>query len=359
MKEILRKLFSGEGKISLLLLEARELVEDSGDSYLINYIENELNGYNIIELPSYRKINATIVGDVQNPYGRLEKNVPIINIGKLFENIGIDINVVQVTNGIGFIEENLTHLSSKTVNRPLPEALVESLNDIIQYNNPGTTLINAAHRFAKTGLQHIPTKVREELIKGLQNINKQSKVSVTPIEKIEIKTSKNINVFVTYAWESNQHNDRIISFVDFLRQRGYEATMDRLITQKETATNFYKMMVTGINQADKVIVVLSPKYKEKADSFEGGVGTEFEIILGDIKTNFNKFIFVTFGDNKIEKIVPTGITGREILDLKKDQDQNNFNDLFSKIQSENKIQFSDVEENIPKIETQKIKPFKL
>jgi hypothetical protein len=50
MKEILQKLLSGEGKISLLLLEARELVEDSGDKNLINYIENELNGYKSREL---------------------------------------------------------------------------------------------------------------------------------------------------------------------------------------------------------------------------------------------------------------------------------------------------------------------
>jgi hypothetical protein len=358
MKEILKKLLSGEGKVSLLLLEARELVEDSGDSDLINYIENELNGYSTRELPSYRKIKGTIVGDIQNPYGRLEKNIPI-NIGKLSEHIGLDVTVVQVTDGIGFIEENLTHLSSNSVNRPLPEPLVESLNDIVQYNNPGITLISAAHSFSKTGLQHIPTKVREELIKGLQNINKQSKVSVTPIEKIEIESDKKIKVFVTYAWESNEHNDKIISFVDFLRKKGFEATMDRLVTQKETATNFNKMMVTSIHQADKVIVVLSPKYKEKADSFEGGVGTEFQIILEEIKTKLNKFIFVSFGDNKIDKIVPTGITGREILDLKKDQDENNFNDLFSKIQSKNIIQFSDVEETIPEVKIQKIKPFKL
>lgn len=358
MKEILRKLLNNEGKISFLLLEALEFVEASGDKDLINYIENELNGYKSRELPNYRKIKGEIIGDIQNPYGRLEKNIPI-NIGKLSEEIGLDVTVVQVYEGIGFIEENLNHLSSNSVNRPLPEPLVESLNQIVQYNNPGITLISASHRFSKTGLQYIPTKVREELIKGLQNINKQSKESAPEIEKIEIESDKKIKVFVTYAWENYEDNDKIISFVDFLRKKGFEATMDRLSTQTETATNLNKMMVTGIHQADKVIVVLSSKYKKKADAFEGGVGNEFQIILEEIKTKINKFIFVSFGDNEFANIVPTGITGRDILDLKKDQDENEFNLLFSKIQSKNIIQFSDVEENIPEVKIKEIKPFRL
>ncbi|MEN2416163.1 AbiTii domain-containing protein [Flavobacterium mesophilum] len=358
MKELLRKLLNNEGKVSLLLLEALELVETSGDKDLVNYIENELNGYKSRELPNYRKIKGEIIADIQNPYGRLEKNIPI-NIGKLSEEIGLDVTVVQVYDGIGFVEENLNHLSSSNVNRPLPEPLVESLNQIVQYNNPGVTVISAAHRFSKTGLQHIPIKVREELIKGLQNINKRSKENTELVKKIEVEGDKKIKVFVTYAWEDNNYNDKIISFVDFLRKKGFDATMDRAATQNETATNLNKMMVTGINQADKVIVVLSAKYKKKADVFEGGVGTEFQIILEELKTKINKFIFVSFGDEEFEKIVPTGIIGREILDLKKDQDDNDFNLLFSKILSRNVIQFSDVEENIPEVKTREIKPFRL
>ena len=108
MKELLRKLLNNEGKVSLLLLEALELVETSGDKDLVNYIENELNGYKSRELPNYRKIKGEIIADIQNPYGRLEKNIPI-NIGKLSEEIGLDVTVVQVYDGIGFVEENLNH----------------------------------------------------------------------------------------------------------------------------------------------------------------------------------------------------------------------------------------------------------
>ena len=358
MKDLIKRLLSGEGKISLLLLEARELVESSGDESLINFIESEIDGYKSEELPSYRKIKGEIVGTIQTPYGGVQKNTPI-GIGKLSEQLGIDVTVAHIFDGVGFIEENLSHLHSNTVNRPLPEDLVESLNHIVQYNNPGITLVSAAHSFGKSGLQHITTKVREELIKGLQQINKNRKEIKTEAQQTLSNTKDKIDVFVTYAWEDENHNDKIISFVDFLRKKGYNAKMDRLVTQEETATNFNKMMVAGIHESDKVIIVLSPKYKEKADTFKGGVGTEYQIILEEIKTKVNKFIFVSFGDNSFETIVPTGIVGRDILDLKKDQDENEFNNLFSKIQSKNVIQFSEVEDVTTEIEVKEIKPFKL
>jgi len=202
-------------------------------------------------------------------------------------------------------------------------------------------------------------KVNATAVKGLQQLNKQS--IVDKIDTInyapELKTE--IKVFITYAWENNKHNDRVVSFVDFLRKKGYYASMDKLKTQEETASNLNKMMVQGIHESDKVIVILSPKYKEKADKFQGGVGTEFQIILEDIKTKENKFIFVTFGDDPFESLIPTGILGREILDLKKDQDDHDFNLLFSKIQSKNIIQFSPVEDSIEEIKISEIKPFKL
>ena len=116
-------------------------------------------------------------------------------------------------------------------------------------------------------------------------------------------------------------------------------------------------MVEGIQNSDKVIIVLTERYRKKADAFEGGVGTEYQLILEEIKTKRNKFIFVSFGD-EIDKITPTGIKGREILDLKKDQ-ENEFNNLIAKLNSQNIIEFSEVSETIAKVKKKEIKPFKL
>jgi hypothetical protein len=47
--------------------------------------------------------------------------------------------------------------------------------------------------------------------------------------------------------------------------------MDRLLSQEQSAIHFPEMMRTGIIDSDKLIIVLSPKYKEKAEAFLHGV----------------------------------------------------------------------------------------
>lgn len=166
-------------------------------------------------------------------------------------------------------------------------------------------------------------------------------------------------VFVTYAWENDLFNSQIISFVNFLRELGFDASMDRKKNQEESSLNLNKMMVEGIQNSDKVILVLTEKYKEKADKFEGGVGLEYQLILEDIKKNKNKYIMVSFGNTLIENITPTGLKGRLVLDLKKDQDENEFNELIAKIKEENILEFVDV--NLKEISITKtiVRPFKL
>lgn len=360
MDELLKKLLSGEGKLSLLLLEAMEIVEDYDNPELLEFIENETNGYyKEAELPEYRKIKGTLVGDLQTPYGGVQKDITL-DVSRVSEKIGMDMTVAHVLDDIGFIEGNIIDLTSVMVNRPLGIGTVNSISKLIEHNSPGTKLIAASHKFAKSGLQNIPNKVREELIKGLQKLKKttpRSKDSV-PSKKEEQK-ERQISVFIGYAWESDDHNERVISFVEFLRNEGYNASMDRMKSQEETAINFNQMMVQSLNDSDKVVVILSPKYKQKADKFEGGVGMEFNMILEDIKSKANKYVFVSFGSNHLGEIVPNGIAGREVLDLKKDQDEHAFNGLFAKLQTLNTIPFSDVSNQVTTVKDVKIKPFKL
>ena len=360
MRDLINRLIKGEGKMSLLLLEAREFIEEMGDTKFLDYVDNELNGYNSRDLPDYRIIQGSIVGSTQNPFGVIERNIPI-GISALSEKIGIDATVVHINDGIGFIENNLENLSSTGVYRPFPDGMVSSLNEILRYNNPGVTLFSAAQSFGISSLQNIPSKVREELIKGLQNLKKiSSSKSESAVLKAETYEPKDeIRVFVSYAWENEEQNDKVVSFVEFLRKHGYNASMDRMKAQEESSINFNTMMINGFREANKVVVILSPKYKERAESFHGGVGFEFSMILEELKINRNKYIFVSFGTDSFDDIVPMGILGREIIDLKKDQDESDFNNLFAKLQSQNVLQFSEVEDSVTEVKSKEIKPFKL
>ena len=65
-------------------------------------------------------------------------------------------------------------------------------------------------------------------------------------------------VFVSYSWDSNEHNEWVSKFVSKLRSNGVDAKYDRLLTQRGT-TNLDKMMVEEIKNSDYVLVILTEK----------------------------------------------------------------------------------------------------
>lgn len=356
IEQLIKKLLSGEGKLSLLLLEAKPLAEQANDLDLIQFIDRETNGYSIQGLPPYRKIQGQIIGNLKNAYNEIIYRGKSLDFSKFSDHLGFDISQVSIWEGIGFIEDTLQQITGQMVERPLPSEWVKILNTNFNYDFYHLTLTAASHEFGTASVQFILTKVRQDLIVKLQKINSSNNITIKEVNENMNESTKKI--FVTYAWTDNKHKEKVISFTNFLRESGYDASMDRKNSQEESAINFNKMMVQGIQNSDKVIVVLNPKYKERANKFEGGVGTEIEIILEEIKSNPNKFIFVSFGENILE-ITPTAFKGRDILDLKKDQDEANFNGLFAKLESKNTIIFSDVSKTKPSIIETPIKPFKL
>src|SRR5450432_643286 len=97
-----------------------------------------------------------------------------------------------------------------------------------------------------------------------------------------------VRVIVTYSWDSEDHKEKVIQYVNHLREKGFHAEVDRMLSQNQSAIDFKKMMHQAMTDYPKVIIVLSRGYKERADEFKGGVGTEFALVLADIDYNLNK-----------------------------------------------------------------------
>lgn len=196
-----------------------------------------------------------------------------------------------------------------------------------------------------------------EFIKWFEN-NREDFISYLEsegvvINKSSIKSMNENDVFVTYSWDSKEHNDQVISFVDFLRKKGFHAEMDRSVSQNHSATDFRQMMHRAMTDYKKVIIVLSKGYREKAHAFKGGVGTEYALIIKDIEHSTNKYILVSFEEINNE-IVPLGFREREILYLGNEE---NYNTLYAKLQDEKLIEFSEVSSSKPAIIKESIKEF--
>jgi hypothetical protein len=97
------------------------------------------------------------------------------------------------------------------------------------------------------------------------------------------------SAFVSYSWDSKEHQDWVLGLVNLLRKSGVDATADVFETQKGTV-NLYNMMIDKIRSSDFTVIVLTPEYAAKADEFQGGVGFETTLLVPFIQENMQKII---------------------------------------------------------------------
>lgn len=158
-------------------------------------------------------------------------------------------------------------------------------------------------------------------------------------------------IFISHAWNNGKPDERVLQFVDFLRKHGYEAKCDIMLQQEKTAIHFTEMMADALREAEKILIVLSANYKERADNFQGGVGAEYRYIIDDFTKNENRYVLVSF-DGRDASIIPDFLKGRDIVDLSTDV-QNEYRELFSKLSGGIKYKFSPVAKTktVPAVET--------
>lgn len=232
----------------------------------------------------------------------------------------------------------------------MPTSGIDNFRDLLDelYENKLVTKKSEPNGYV-LGMPHL---VKMDLkysisLKGIEHLKKQN---IIEKKNMELK-----DVFVTYSWDDEQHNDKVISFTNFLRDKGFEAEVDKLMSQRESATDFNKMMHQAMTDYKKVIVVLSTGYKEKATAFKGGVGNEYNLIIKDIEQSNNKYILVSF-DKISDDITPLLFKGRQIIDL---SIKENMNELFSKLMDEEIIEFSEISKNKPQIAKKVIPTFEV
>lgn len=128
--------------------------------------------------------------------------------------------------------------------------------------------------------------------------------------------------FVSYSWTNQEPDPDVLQLVNNLRELGYDVQCDVMDIQNSSSINFFQMMAKNFQKAEKVIIILSSNYKSKADSFRGGVGSEFTYIISDITNNPNKYILVSFlpsTPENISNITPDFLKGREIIAMTSEQ----------------------------------------
>lgn len=96
-------------------------------------------------------------------------------------------------------------------------------------------------------------------------------------------------VFISYSWDSDEHQEWVVALVNKLRAvYGIDAKCDLLLDKP----NLFSMMVQQARINDKIVIVDTEMYTEKADNEQGGVGFETELFYNFFQKQPQKIIVI-------------------------------------------------------------------
>ena len=121
--------------------------------------------------------------------------------------------------------------------------------------------------------------------------------------------------FISYSWDSDEHQAWVRELATRLRQDGVDARLDQW--HLRPADEVTRFMEESIREQDFVVMVCTARYKRKADAREGGVGYEGTVITAELfaRPATRKFIPL-LRQGEPGEAVPTYLGSRYYLDLR-------------------------------------------
>lgn len=104
---------------------------------------------------------------------------------------------------------------------------------------------------------------------------------------IEVPSSKKI-VFISYCWEDDEH----IAWVRRLAEDLSCWVKIRLDQKLPLGWELNRFMEQAVATSDKVLIIATPEYKDRADNRKRGVGYETSLITDDLVNDQNKIKFI-------------------------------------------------------------------
>lgn len=122
-------------------------------------------------------------------------------------------------------------------------------------------------------------------------------------------------VFISYSWDSPEHSQWVAALATHLRHRGIDAILDQWhVRPGEDLGNF---MTKSVREADRVLVICTENYVEKAINRKGGVGYELVMVVGELMSQVetSKFIPVVRQSTN-PPLLPPELKSRLYIDLR-------------------------------------------
>ena len=128
---------------------------------------------------------------------------------------------------------------------------------------------------------------------------------------------KNKKIFISYSWESKEHEEWVRTLAKELSEH-FDVRID---SKLPLGADLNVFMEQSVSTSDKVLLILTPEYKDRADNRKNGVGYETNVITNDMikDNNTMKFIpIIRIGDKNSS--FPIYLGNKKGLDMTNDND---------------------------------------
>jgi len=124
-------------------------------------------------------------------------------------------------------------------------------------------------------------------------------------------------VFLSYSWDSEAHKDWVRKLAEKLVKKGVDVRLDQW--ENNYGSDITYFMDESGRIADRVICILTPGYKERANELIGGVGYEYRNMTAEMYANVKTIKFIpVLRKGSFTESVPMALFGRVTLDMRDD-----------------------------------------
>lgn len=138
------------------------------------------------------------------------------------------------------------------------------------------------------------------------------------------------SVFVSYSHDDLEHKRWVLALSTRLRKSGVDVILDQW--DLDAGEDLASFMTNNLAGADRVLMVCTPNYVNKANEGKGGVGVERMIITAEYLSNIDSKKVIPLIKQHGEKPVPTFFQTKVYIDFSRpDEYEASFDDLLRNI----------------------------
>lgn len=137
-------------------------------------------------------------------------------------------------------------------------------------------------------------------------------------------------VFISYSHDSQDHKKWVLELAIRFRNNGIDAIIDQF--ELKAGDDVPHFMETNLALADKIVMVCTERYVEKANNGEGGVGYEKMIITSNLLKRIDENKVIPIIRQKGEINLPTFLKSKLYINFSKNDDfEYNYDDIVRNI----------------------------